>query len=148
MLPRVILATGFKLRQDRGANLIEVWLEGSGAKPERVSVDPTLLRANLQVLKQYVTGLAGDPDEGSVREDIALSETLTFSNIIHFSQMTGRAETIFGLFSFSDWVEAARESDSLKVPEVQSIDQVVAISSAGLQKKLILELIQLIGTNA
>jgi hypothetical protein len=134
------------LRLDRAAGLIEVCFEGNGTKPERVSVDPTLLRANLQALKQYVAGLQGDPDEESAREDIALAETLTFSNIIHFSQMSGRAETIFGLFSFSDWVDATRESN-LKVPEVESIDQVVAISSTGLQKKLILELIQAIGTN-
>ena len=141
-IPKVLVVSGFKLRTEKATGLIDISLETSGQKGERVTFDPVLLGGNLDALKRYAANLATEPDDAAEREDVMVSDPVTFANIAHFSQMGGRAETVFGLFSLSDWVEATRQGHD-KAPEIQSVDVLVAISSTALQKKLLLELVLL-----
>ena len=86
-----------------------------------------------------------DEEDAAQKDDVAVMEQASFANIVHFCQMGGRAETTFGVFSLSDWVEATRQSEGSKTPEIKSFDNVVAISTAGLQKKLLLEILLILG---
>lgn len=144
-VPKVIVATGFKLRPDKGTGLLDVYLEGGTQRGERICVDTVVLRSNLEGLKRYAASMAFEQDDAAQKEDVAVGEQPSYSNIVHFSQMGGRAETTFGVFSMSDWVEATRQSEGSKPPEIRSFDNVVAVSTAGLQKKLLLEMILALG---
>ncbi len=55
--------------------------------------------------------------------------------------MAERAETIFGVFSAFDWIEATKQSGLVVAAQVDAIDNIVVISSPGFQKKLLMELI-------
>lgn len=144
-VPKIIVAAGFKLRPDKRTGLLDVYLEGSAQRAERISLDTSLLRSNLEGLKQYAASMAFEQDDAAQKEDVTVSEQPIYSNIVHFCQMGGRAETTFGVFSMSDWAEATRQSEGSKMPEIKSVDNLVAISTAGLQKKLLLEMILMLG---
>jgi len=144
-IPKIVVTTGFKLRPDKGTGLLDVYLESTGQRGERISLDTVLLRSNLDGLKRYAASMTFEQDDAAQKEDVSVSEQPSFSNIVHFSQMGGRAETTFGVFSLSDWVEATRQSEGNKTPEIKSYDNVVAVSTAGLQKKLLLEMIVILG---
>ena len=134
----------FKLRVDKLNGLIEVQLQANGAKGARVMLDPSFLRGSLSVLKEYVAGVPGDPDDQSQKDEIAnTSEDIYFANIVHTSHVGVMSETIFGVFSLHDFVDASRaaQEKSLDSREVVSVDNLVAISAPGPQKKLILELL-------
>ena len=139
----IIVATGFKLRVDKATGLLDVYLEAAAQKNQRVSLDTSLLQTNLSGLKQYVAGVAVNEDDAAVKEDIAISEIARFANMVHCSHMGPRAETIFGVFSIGEWVEATRSADE-KNRTVTSVDTLVAISTLALQKKLMLDLVTLI----
>lgn len=138
--PRILVVTGFKLRTDKVSGLVEILLEAAGQRGERVTFDPVVTRSNLTELKRYAASVAVPEDDGAQKEDVTVGEGGAFANMVHFSQMGGRAETIFGTFSLADWVEATRQSKS-EVREIKSYDSVVAMSTAGFQKKLLLELV-------
>ncbi len=142
-IPRSIVATGFRLRADKSTGLIDVLLEGSGQKGERVMFDPVLLRGNLDSLKRYAASSAIEQDDAAQKEDTLAVDQAVFANIVHFSQVGGRAETVFGMFSLSDWVEATRQTQE-KTPEIRSVDVVAVMSSPAFQKKLLLELVLMI----
>lgn len=140
---RVFVATGFKLRSDKSTGMVEVLLEVTGQRGERITLDPVVLQSNLHVLKQYAASLIGAEDDAVQKDDVTAGEAITFANIVHVSQMAGRAETIFGVFSVSDWVEATKQGKQ-DTPEIKSYDAIVVISSAAFQKKLLLELVLLL----
>jgi hypothetical protein len=142
--PKVIVTTGFKLRFDKSTGLIDVLLASSGQKGERVIFDPVLLRTNLDVLKRFVASAGPAQDDAALKEDVSVGDQASFANILHLSSMGGRAESIFGVFSLADWVEATRSGHD-KGAEIVSFDNVVAMSTSALQKKLILELILMVG---
>ena len=142
-IPKVVVATGFKLRTEKSTGLLDVLLECYGQKGERVTFDPLLLQGNLDSLKRYAASLAAEPDDAAEREDVIVGEPGSFANVAHFSQMGGRAETVFGVFCVADWVEASRQPQG-GVAKIQSVDVVVAMSTTALQKKLLLELLLLV----
>jgi hypothetical protein len=141
---KIIQATGFRMRLDKGSGFVEIDVERRGRKGERVSFDPVILRSNLQGLKEYVASLPYDIDEQSIKEEVSVSDFDTYSNVIHICQVGGTAETIFSFFRFADWVEASRQESKSADREVFSDDGIVVISNPGLQKKLLLELISLL----
>lgn len=141
--PKIIVTTGFKLRFDKPSGLLDVYLEGRAQQGERISVDWGLMRLNLDTLRKYAAGLTVDEDDAAQKEDVAVSEQASFANVLHFSHMGLRAETIFGVFSIADWAEASRGSEGSKPPEVRGFDNLVAISTLGVQKKLLLEMLLL-----
>ncbi len=138
-LPKILVVTGFRLRLDKQTGLIEVLLQSTGQRGERVSLDPVVMGSNLSILKQYAAGLGGDADDSAELDDVSVSESNTFANIIFFTHMGHRAETTFGAFSLHDWVEASRQPKS-EAPEVTSFDTLVAVSTAAFQKKFVSEL--------
>jgi hypothetical protein len=132
---KMVAVTGFKLRFDKVTGLLDVFLEVvGGQRGERVVVDPTILISNLDNFKKYAVSLMAEQDDASQKEDILVSDRSHFSNIIHFSNMGARAETVFGVFSFHDWVEASR-AESGKKQEVSSFDELAVFSYSGIQKK-------------
>lgn len=137
-IPKVVVASGFKLRPDKATGLIDVYFEITGLKVERVTLDPVLLRTNLNSFKQYSASLVAEQDDAAMREELPGADVTTAANVVHFSQMSGRAETIFGIFSFADWVEATRQSKPI---ELNSMDVLVVMSTVGVQKKFLLELV-------
>jgi hypothetical protein len=140
-IPRVLVATAFRLRKLAcPAGFIEVSLKGSGVRGERVILDPTLLRSNLLMLKKYAASLGFDGDEDTQDEELPIGEAVTFCNIVHFSRMGGVAETNFGVFSLSDWVEATRTPGE-KVVDIHSVDALRLISNTAMQQQLLNELI-------
>jgi len=136
--PRTIVTSGFRLRPDKATGLIDVFLEVTGSKGERVIFDPVLLRSNLDVLKRYAAGLTVEPDERAEKEEVSVTESATYANLAHFSHMGNRAETILGVFCLSDWVEATRQD---KPVEIKSTDVLVLISTTAFQKKLLQHLV-------
>jgi hypothetical protein len=143
-MPKTVVTTGFKLRIEKTSGLIEVLLETSGqSRGEKVALDPVILLNNSDNLKRFAASAGVDADDSVLREEILVSEQTSFSNIVHFSQMGLRGETIFGVFSLSDWVSESRQA-TRTTGEVKSYDVVVSSSTAALQKKLVLELILLI----
>jgi hypothetical protein len=147
--PSIIPVIGFKLRLDKATGFLDIFLQAHGQRNERVTVDPSLMRTNLAVLKGYVASLVFDQDDASLKEEIAVPEQGTFANLIHFAQMSGQAETVFAVFSISDWVTITNEPQPAKTEkplEIPSVERLVALSSPGLQKKLILEILLAIGT--
>lgn len=141
--PKMVVATGFKLRVDKSSGLIEVLLEASGQKGERVVFDPILVQNNLENLKQFTAAVPIDPDDKAQKEEVSTTEQANFGNVIHLSRVGDRAETIFGNYSLSDWVSESQQA-TRSTGEITSHDVVVAISTTALQKKLVLELILLI----
>lgn len=139
---KVIIATGFKLRSDKSSGLIDILLEVGGQKGERIIFDPIILRSNLNTLKQFAAASAIDPDDTAQKEDLLVGEQPSFSNIVHLSRMENRGETTFSTFSLHDWVEATRQTSG--AAEIKCIENTVVVSSAGFQKKFVLELIILI----
>jgi hypothetical protein len=137
--PKIIVATGFKLRLDKSSGLIDVLIEVAGQKGERIIFDPIIIRSNLESLKQFIAGTNVNPDEAAQKEDVSVGEQPSYANIIHSSRMENRGETIFSVFSLHDWVEATRQTSG--TAEIKCVDNVVVISSAALQKKLILEIV-------
>ena len=137
---RTLIATGFRIRTDKETGLTEILLQASGQRGERIAFDPVVMHTNLEMLKRYAAGLIETEDDAAQKEDIAVGEANTFANMMHFSHMGPRAETIFGAFSLSDWVEATRQGKG-DVPEIKSYDTLVAMSTTAFQKKLLLELI-------
>jgi hypothetical protein len=142
-VPKIVVITGFKLRFDKITGLVDVYLEVSGGKGVRASLDFNILGSNLEVLSRYAAGLAVEQDDAAQKEEVAISEESYFANILHCSNIGTRSETIFGVFGIADWVEAAR-SEGNKPPEVTSFDSVVAISTPAVQKKLVLEIVLLV----
>ena len=140
--PKMIVATGFKLRHEKSSGLIDVLIEAGIQKGERIIFDPIVTRSNLESLKQFVAVKGLDPDESSQKEDISVGEQSTYANIIHAGRMENRGETIFSVFSLHDWVEATRQPAG--TAEIKSVDNIVVMSSASFQKKLILEIILLV----
>ena len=53
--PKIVVTTGFKLRVDKSSGLIEILLEASGQKGERVILDPVLIQNNFEHLKQFIS---------------------------------------------------------------------------------------------
>ena len=144
-VPRTIVTTAFRIREpETPTGFVEVLVEGSGARSERIILDPTLLRSNLRMLKKYSANIAADADDLAQKEEIPVGETAVYSNVVHFSQMGGVAETNFGVFSLSDWVEATRNPGE-KIVDIQSADALRLISTTALQKKLLNELMLLMG---
>lgn len=141
--PKIVVTTGFKLRIDKSSGLIDVLLEASGQKGERIILDPVVLLNNSEHLKRFAASVAIDPDETSQKEDVSVSEQINFSNIIHLSRIANRGETMFCVFSLADWVNESRQS-TRKNGEIKSYDVVVSVSTAALQKKMVLELVLLI----
>jgi hypothetical protein len=140
-LPKIIIASGFKLRRDKTTRLIDILLETTSQKGERISLDPSLLQTNIQIFKQYLVRVPTVEDDAAIKEDISVTEQGTFSNILHCGHMGASAETIFGVFSLSDWIDAANTPGSR---EVLCYDNVVVISRPEFQKKLIAELLTMI----
>jgi hypothetical protein len=83
-----------------------------------------------------------EADDATQKEDISVSEERHYANMLHCSNMGNRTETIFGAFSFHDWVEATRSATSV---QVVSFDRLAVFGTSGFQKKLLLELILLAG---
>lgn len=142
-LPKVVVATGFKLRIEKATGLIDILLDCYGQKGERVTMDPVLVNGSLDALKQYAAGLTAEPDDTAEREDVMVGEMGSFANVAHFSHMGGRAETVFGVFCVADWAEASRRPQG-GTPEILSVDVVVAMSTTAFQKKLLLDLVLLV----
>ncbi|HEV2330615.1 MAG TPA: hypothetical protein VG077_07770 [Verrucomicrobiae bacterium] len=140
--PKFVVTTGFKLRVDKSTGLIEFLLEASGQKGERVIFDPVLIQNNHEHLKQFIAAVPVDPDEKAQKEEVSTAEQVNFCNVIHLSRVGNRAETIFGVFSLSDWVSESQQA-TRTTGEITSYDAVVAVSTSSLQKKLVLELVLL-----
>ena len=140
--PRAVFVTGFSLRRDK-AGLLDVRFEYPGITTERVLLDPLLIQSNRSLLNKYAAGLPVAQDDAALREELPFTAQGTFANIVHFSHLGERAETIFGLFSFADWAEATREASGAK-SEVQSQDVLAVFSSTAFQKKLLLEISMLL----
>ena len=49
-IPKIVVTTGFKLRPDKGTGLLDVYLESTGQRGERIRLDTVLLRSNLDGL--------------------------------------------------------------------------------------------------
>jgi hypothetical protein len=141
--PRVVVATGFRLKPEKETGLVDILLQVTGQRGERVSFDPLVIRTNLDMLKRYAVGLSVDADDNAQKDEVSAGELHTFANMVHFSHMGPRAETVFGVFSIADWVEATRQGKA-EVPEIKSYDMLVTISTAAFQKKLLLELVLLL----
>ena len=141
--PKIIVATGFKLRHEKSSGLIDVLIEAGIQKGERIIFDPIVTRSNLEWLKQFVAGKGVEPDDAAQKEDISVVEQSTYANIIHAGRMENRGETIFSVFSLHDWVEVTRQPTS-GATEIKCADKIVVISSAAFQKKLILEIVLLV----
>lgn len=141
---KTVAATAFKLRWDKATSLVDIFFEVPGQKGERVSLDPAILFSNLDVFKKYSAGMNVEADDAAQKEDILVSEERHYANMLHCSNMGYRTETIFGAFSFHDWVEAARSGASQSVT-VASFDRLAVFGTSGFQKKLLLELILLAG---
>lgn len=139
-IPKVILTTGFKLRTDKTSGFIDVYLQGLGPLGERVVFDPGLVRQNVEGLKRYAASMNVSQDDAAQKDEVQVGHDVHYANVIHFAQLGERAEVTFGLFSLSDWAEASRETDATK-REIHSVDNLVAISSSSVQKKLLLELL-------
>jgi hypothetical protein len=143
---KVVRAVGFKLRPDDEMGLIEVQIAQKGLKAERILFDPLLLKGNTESLEQYVGSIPETEDDASLKEEIApLSDTEIYSNIVHLSFSGDRAETVFALFRWYDWVEATAPKSSR---EVDSADALVLVSTKSFQKKLALELLAAIDDNS
>jgi hypothetical protein len=141
--PKIIVLTGFKLKLDKVAGLVDIFLELRGQqKGEKVTFDPVLTLTNMDHLKRFVTGVAINPDETVVREDIHTDQS-TYSNIVHLSRVGNTGETTFSVFSLSDWVNESRQA-TRTTGEIISHDVVVVVSSAAAQKKLIIDLVLLL----
>lgn len=141
VLPKVVVATGFRLRLDKQTGLIEILLKAN-PRGERVTLDPIVVGSNLGIFKQYAAGLGIEPDDSAEMEDVTVGESNTFANIVFLTHMGHRAETTFGLFSLHDWVEAGRQPKAASA-EVASHDVLVAVSTTAFQKKLLSELMVL-----
>jgi hypothetical protein len=141
--PKFLVATGFRLKQDKQTGLVEVLLNASSQRGERVTLDPVVVGSNLGILKQYAAGLGVEADDSAEMEDVIVGESNTFSNIIFFTHMGHRAETTFSAFSLHDWVEASRQPKG-GAAEVTSYDALIAVSTAAFQKKLVSELMVLL----
>jgi hypothetical protein len=138
--PKIVVATGFRLRPDKVTGMIELLLETRPSqRGERIILDPIVLVSNLDEFKRYAARLSVAEDNAAQKDDILFGETSTFANMIYFSQMGARAETAFAAFSVSDWVEATRQTKG-EVAHLSSYDTLVAMSTVPLQKKLVLEL--------
>jgi hypothetical protein len=139
--PRNIIASGYRLKQDKANGLIEILLEVAGQRGERVIFDPVLLGRNLNTIKPYLSSLAMDADDGAQKEDVPVGEVSNYSNVIQISQFGTRAETVFGIFSFSDWANAARSDSTAADKEILSRDSVVVFSTAAWQKKFLFDFV-------
>src|SRR5581483_3412395 len=135
--PKVIVATGFKVRIDKTTGFLDYYLDSPVNRGERVLVDSSLLKSNLEMVTRYVSGLEVNPDDKSQKEDVVVGEQANISNIMHFSHMGDRAETIFGLYAISDWATAVRSGDSSSI--IKSNDVVIVLSTTAMQKKMVLE---------
>jgi hypothetical protein len=142
--PKYIVANGFKLRIDKLTGLIEISLETNPQKGERLVFDPVITRANLDHIKKYVTAVPVDPEDGALRDEILVSEQTGYTNVIHMSRVGNSGETIFGVFSLSDWANQTRQSTRSATGEINSYDSIVLITTTPVQKKLLLELTLLI----
>jgi len=136
--PKIIVATGFKVKLDQTCDLVEIFFQITGQKGEKIAFDPIVLQNNLDHFKKFVAGVPGDPDETAKKEDISVSDQVSYANVMHMSRMGNRGETIFSIFSLADWVEQTRQSGN-KV--LDSHDSVVVVSTAAFQKKLVLDII-------
>jgi hypothetical protein len=92
--PEVIVAAGFKLRQDKSSGLIDVLIEVAGQKGERIIFDPVIIRSNLESLKQFVAGSAINPDESAQKEEVSVGERTSYANIIQASCMIGSKQAV------------------------------------------------------
>jgi len=144
---KAVAATGFKLRFDKGSGLLDVFLEvvGGQQRGERIVLDPTILLSNLDSFKKYAASLVAEQDDTAQKEDILVPEYFNFANIVHFSNLGTRAETVFGVFSFHDWVEASRSDSGQKQEQISSFDCLAVFSSSRMQKKMLLEMIVILG---
>jgi hypothetical protein len=141
---RAIIATGFRFRLDPKLGVVDLILEAAGARAERIMLDPVLIRSNLESFKRYAANVTGEADDSVLKSDLPLPEHACYANMAHFSQMGERAETIFGCFRLADWVEATRAPQA-GAREITSFDVLAILSTTGLQKKLILELVIALG---
>src|SRR5579871_1006482 len=78
--PPLIFSTAFRLRVDKKTGMIEVVLEGTEGRRERVMVDPFIFRHNLDNLTQYVSGLNCEPDDDANKEEIPANQQSIYSN--------------------------------------------------------------------
>ena len=143
--PKIFVATGFKLRFDKASGLLDILLGTASQRGERITFDPVIMGSNLNNQKRYVAEVDSQEDNSTQKDDLSVGENASFANIIHFSRMADRAETIFGVFSISDWVEATRQ-EAPATPEIKSHDSLVVMSTTGFQKKLLLELVLLLNS--
>lgn len=145
VLPKIIVATAFRIRQPANSGgLVDLIFEGSGIRSERIIFEPSLLGSNIGMVKTYAAKIKASADDGAQKEEIPLGDSSIFSNIAHFSQMGDVAETNFGVYSMSDWVQGTREQSDKNV-DIQSVDALRIISTTAFQKKLLNELILTIG---
>jgi hypothetical protein len=140
---KAVLATAFSLRYDKNG-VLDLRFEALGASPERVLFDPVILEGNLDLLKAYITRMPGDQDDASLKEEIMAAPGL-ISNILHFCHIGQRAEAIFGLVCLAEWLEAGRKGAPT---EIDSSDVLVVYSTKEMQKKMLLEIITVLGRQA
>jgi hypothetical protein len=136
--PKIFVVTGFKLKLEPTCELVEIFFQIPGQKGEKIAFDPIIIQNNLEHFKRFVAAVPVDPDESAKKEDISVSDQMNYANVLHMSRMGNRGETTFSIFSLADWVEQSRQPGN-KV--IESVDSVVAVSTAALQKKLVLEII-------
>ena len=135
---KVFVVTGFKLKLDPICELVEILFQIPGQKGEKIAFDPLVLQNNLEHFKRFIAAVPVDPDETAKKEDISVSDQVNYANMMHMSRMGNRGETTFSIFSLSDWVDQSRQSGN---KTIESQDNVVVVSTAALQKKLVLEII-------
>ena len=144
-MPKVIVASRFNIRGEKAnGGYLEFLFEpiDKGSPSERITFDVTIVRPNLDMFKQYATGLKVEEDDKAVGRDIPFPAASAFANILHFSHIGTRAETIFGVLSFTDWADAARKARTEDCEaEANSVDVVSIYSTIALQKKLLMEFI-------
>jgi hypothetical protein len=138
--PKVVVASGFKLRHDKVNGLMDLLFELSDRSSERLTLDSVIIRTNLDMFKRYIAGMREDQDDAAEKDDIPSASSPSFANILHVSHIGPRAETIFGLISYADWADAARKTQSSAEAKIISTDSLVVFSSSAFQKKLLLEL--------
>ena len=144
-MPKIIVAPRFSIRGEmKNDGYLELLFEpmDKSSPSERITFDVTIVRGNMDMFKQYAAGLQVEADDMAVAKDIPFPAASAFANILHLSHIGARAETIFGVLSFTDWADAARKAKKEDSnAEVNSVDVVTVFSTIALQKKLLMELI-------
>ena len=145
---KTVIVTGFKLRPEKSTGMIEVLLETAPQKGERLVLDPVFIQTNLEHIKKYVAQVPINHDDSAIKEEVFVTEQAGYSNMMHFSRVGNTGEIIFGVVSLSDWANETRQATRSANGEIPCFDSVVAITTAPVQKKLLLELLLLLGNSS